>query len=73
MDYDKLSSFVEDGSSNVTMINNLIKAETMGPYYLLYLNKFQYMFIPMDVFKTPEDRQWFEMHVIGKIKTPGFM
>jgi hypothetical protein len=73
MDYDKVSSFVEDGSTNVIMIGNFIKAETSGEYYLLYLSKVQSIFIPMSVFKTPEDRQWFETHVIGKIKMPGFM
>lgn len=72
MDHDKVRSFVEDGSTSVTMINSYVKAEVMGQYYLLYLSKAHCTFIPASSFKTDEDRQWFETNVIGRIKKPGF-
>jgi len=72
MDTEKISSFLEDGSTNTIMIKNFIKTDELGGYYLLYLTKGQYVFIPRTAFKTPEDQQWFETNIVGRIRTPGF-
>ena len=72
MDTEKVSTFLEDGSTNSTMISSYYKAGQIGEYYLLYLSRGQYAAVPRSVFKTLEDQQWFETNIIGRIKKPGF-
>lgn len=56
-----------DDKTEVIKWNDIAKVELFSRYYLLYLDKDRFFYIPKDAFLDIEDRIWFEREVLYKI------
>ena len=37
-------------------------------YYLLYVARNEYVYLPVSSFESLDDREWFEVEIVNKIK-----
>ncbi|MGV1011859.1 MAG: YcxB family protein [Flavobacterium sp.] len=65
---DKLVGILNDGTDSTIKIDHFIRILELQNIYLLYVSKYQFIFITKDSFKTKEDRTWFEQKIVSKIK-----
>ena len=68
IDNDRITGIIDQDTYSLTKIEHFIKAELIQGTYLLYLSKSQFMYIPIDSFRTSEDKLWFEKEVLSKIR-----
>ncbi len=57
---------LSDGSENKLNMENIIKIRNRNKYYLLYISKHQFIYIPKIAFKSNSDRETFEKIVISQ-------
>jgi len=62
---DKFHIQCEDGSESHVLLNHVIKADRMGDYYRLFLNKLNFCPILVSAFRSEEDRIRFETEILG--------
>jgi hypothetical protein len=68
IDNDMINGKMEDGTSQPIKIEHFIKVIKTSKYYLLYLAKSQFIYLPVDAFSNHNDLEWFENEIIKKIK-----
>jgi len=63
-----ISASMEDGTLQPLKTEHFIKVFKTKEYYLLYIAKAQFIYLPVDSFSNSTDKQWFEDEIIKKIK-----
>lgn len=67
MDSDRVIERMEDGTSSVLKTDRFIKVMKTSRYYLLFVAKDEYIYLPFIAFKSLADREWFENEIANKI------
>ncbi len=67
-DTEKSTGYLTDGTAQVIMNSNFFKVFTTESYYLLYLARNQFVYIPVSAFNNEEDKKWFEAEIIARIR-----
>ena len=65
---DKIVGILDDGSESSIKLENFIKVLEFKEFYLLYISKTQYIYIPKSSFKSLQDKEWFNNEIVLKIK-----
>jgi len=65
---DKIVETLNEGTKNLTKIEQFIKVIQTKKFYLLYFAKEQYIIIAKDSFKRKQDKDWFEREIFIKIE-----
>jgi hypothetical protein len=65
---DQIVEYVEDGTSNKYSTEQFLKVMKTGRYYLLFVARNEFLYLPVSAFRSPEDREWFENVVEKKNK-----
>ena len=65
---DSLTGKLNDGSEDVIKKENFIRTLELKKYYLLYISKSQFIFIPKEVFMDQKDKDWFIREYIKQIR-----
>ena len=68
IDNNMITGIMEDGTSQPIKTEHFIKVIQTSKYYLLYIAKSQFIYLPVDSFLNPNDKEWFENEIIKKIK-----
>ncbi len=68
IDSDMITGIMEDGTSQPLKTEHFIKIIKTSKYYLLYIAKSQFIYLPVDAFSNNTDIEWFENEIIKKIK-----
>jgi len=68
IDADRIVETMEDGTSSIIKNERFIKVMKTSVYYLLYVARNEYVYLPVDAFESLADREWFENEIINKIK-----
>ncbi len=64
---DKINVIMDEDASSSIKINHFIKVVVIRQTYLLFISKNQYIYIPFSLFKSNEDREWFESEFVKNI------
>jgi hypothetical protein len=64
---DALVGKLKDGSESIIKKENFIKAVQLRDYYLIYISKGQFVFIPKKAFMNQQDENWFIAEYMNKI------
>ena len=67
MDNEQMIFHFEDDKTEIVRWSDMINAEPFSSYYLLYLDKNRFFYIPKNIFYNDGDRIWFEQEVLYKI------
>lgn len=67
MDSDRIIEMMEDGTSSILKTDRFIKVMKTTRYYLLFVAKDEYIYLPFIAFKSLADREWFENEIANKI------
>jgi len=62
---DKFHIQCEDGSESHVLLSHVIKADRLGEYYRLFLNRLNFSPILVSAFRSEEDRLRFETEILG--------
>lgn len=65
---DLITGKMGDGTSQPIKIEHFIKVISSSKYYLMYIAKAQFIYVPYDSFKNLTDKKWFDDEIINKIK-----
>jgi hypothetical protein len=65
---DSITGILTDGSKSIVKLDNIIKVTTLKKYYLLYISKSQFIYIPKNSFMNQQDQEWFTNEIIKKLK-----
>jgi len=65
---DQVVELLEDGTSSTIRVERFNKVLKTNRYYLLYVARNEYIYIPFDAFGSSGDREWFGNEVVNKIK-----
>jgi len=68
IDSDQVVEKMEDGTFSTIKTERFIKVMTPGNYYLLFMAKNEYIYLPVSAFENLADQEWFESEVVKKIK-----
>ena len=68
IDSDQVVEKMEDGTFSTIKTERFIKVMTPGNYYLLYMAKNEYIYLPVSAFESLADQEWFESEIVKKIK-----
>jgi len=68
IDTDQVVEMMEDGTSSTIRTERFIKMMKTPRYYLLYVARNEYIYLPVCAFQSLADREWFENEIISKIK-----
>ena len=68
IDSDRIVGITIDGASEPIETQKIINLIKTSKYYLLYTTLTQFIYIPVDSFKSSEDKEWFEKEIVSKIK-----
>jgi len=68
IDIDRIVETMEDGTSSIINTARFIKVMKTPNYYLLYVARNEYIYLPVCAFQSLADREWFENEIISKIK-----
>ena len=69
---DKINGLIEDGTESAVKFEHVIKIKILMNYYLLYITKNQFLYIPKDSFQSETDRVWFEKEIIQQLQSDKF-
>lgn len=64
IDTKSIKAFMKNGSESTVTFDNLIKKGELKTYFLLYIAKNQFIFIPKSCFKSEQDKAWFVQNVM---------
>jgi len=67
IDTDRIVETMEDGTSSIIKNERFIKVMKTTSYYLLYVARNEYVYLPVGAFESLTDREWFEDAIVGKI------
>jgi len=59
---------MEDGTSSTVKTERFIKVMKTSRYYLLYVARNEYIYLPVSAFANTSDREWFENEIVNRIK-----
>lgn len=68
IDSDQVVELMEDGTSSTIKTERFIKVLKTSEYYLLYVGRNEYIYLPVGAFESLVDREWFENEIVNKIK-----
>ncbi len=68
IDTDRIVETMVDGTSSIIKNERFIKAMKTTSYYLLYVARNEYVYLPVSSFESLDDREWFEVEIVNKIK-----
>lgn len=68
IDTDRIVETMEDGTSSIIKNERFIKVMKTTNYYLLYVARNEYVYLPVSSFESLDDREWFEVEIVNKIK-----
>lgn len=68
MDSDRIIEMMEDGTSSTIKTERFIKVMKTTKYYLLFVAKDEYIYLPFIAFKSLADQEWFENEITNKIR-----
>jgi hypothetical protein len=64
---DQVVEMMEDGTSSTIRTERFIKVLKTPKFYLLYVARNEYVYLPVSAFQSLADREWFEDEVVNKI------
>jgi hypothetical protein len=65
---DQVVELMEDGTTSTIRTERFIKVMKTTRYYLLYVARNEYIYLPFIAFESLGDREWFENEIVNKIK-----
>lgn len=65
---DKIVGITADGASTIIETSQFRSVVQTSKYFLLYTSKTEFIYLPINCFKTNEDLKWFESEIVEKIK-----
>jgi len=65
---DQVVEWMEDGTSSTIKTERFIKVMKTTSYYLLYVARNEYIYLPVGAFQSLADLEWFEDVIVTKIK-----
>jgi len=67
IDTDRIIETMEDGTSSTIKTERFIKVMKTSSYYLLYVARNEYVYLPVSAFESLADCEWFEDAIATKI------
>jgi len=67
MDTDQVVELMEDGTTSTIRTERFIRVMKTPRYYLLYVARNEYIYLPLDAFASLADQEWFENEIVNKI------
>lgn len=64
---DQIIELMEDGTSSTIRTERFIKVMKTPWYYLLFVAKNEYIYLPVTAFESLADQEWFEAEFVNKI------
>lgn len=64
---DQIVELMEDGTSSTIKTERFIKVMKTARYYLLYVARNEYIYLPVSAFESSFDLEWFEDEIVNKI------
>lgn len=64
---DKIVGILDDGTESPIKLEHFIKVVELKKFYLLYISKSQFIYIPKDSFKSESDKEWFVKEIVKRI------
>jgi hypothetical protein len=68
IDKAQIIEVMEDGTSSTIRTERFIKVMKTNRYYLLYVARNEYIYLPFKAFESLADREWFEEEIVNKIR-----
>jgi len=68
IDTDQVVEMMEDGTSSTIRTERFIKMMKTPRYYLLYVARNEYIYLPVKAFQSLADLEWFESEIVKKIR-----
>jgi hypothetical protein len=68
IDKAQIIEVMEDGTSSTIRTERFIKVMKTNRYYLLYVARNEYIYLPISAFESLVDREWFEEEIVNKIR-----
>jgi hypothetical protein len=68
IDTAQIVELMEDGTSSTIRTERFIKVMKTKRYYLLYVARNEYIYLPINAFESLADQEWFEEEIVTKIK-----
>jgi hypothetical protein len=68
IDKAQIIEVMEDGTSSTIRTERFIKVMKTNRYYLLYVARNEYIYLPISAFESLADREWFEEEIVNKIR-----
>jgi hypothetical protein len=67
IDIAQIVEMMEDGTTSTVRTERFIKVMKTNRYYLLYVARNEYIYLPLSAFESLADREWFEDEIVNKI------
>lgn len=67
IDADQVVEMMEDGTSSTIRTARFIKVMKTPMYFLLYVARNEYIYLPISAFQRFADREWFENEIVNKV------
>ena len=67
IDADQVVEMMEDGTSSTIRTARFIKVMKTPMYFLLYVARNEYIYLPISAFQSFADREWFENEIVNKV------
>ena len=68
IDTDQIIEMMEDGTTSTIRTERFIKVMKTNRYYLLYIARNEYIYMPVSAFESLADIDWFEKKIVSQIK-----
>ena len=68
IDKTQIVEMMEDGTTSTVRTERFIKVMKTDRYYLLYVARNEYIYLPVSAFESSADLGWFEDEIVNKIK-----
>jgi hypothetical protein len=68
IDNAQIIEVMEDGTTSTIKNERFIKVTKTSKYYLLYVARNEYIYLPISAFESLADQGWFEDEIVNKIK-----
>ena len=67
IDKTQIVEMMEDGTTSTVRTERFIKVMKTDRYYLLYVARNEYIYLPVSAFESLADQEWFEDEIVNKI------
>jgi hypothetical protein len=67
IDRAQIVEVMEDGTTSTIRTERFIRVMKTNGYYLLYVARNEYIYLPVSAFESVADRNWFEAEIVNKI------